>query len=88
MGDISLKKQSYLTSLNQVVEALIERGHNPYGQLKGYFLMENIAYITSHNDARSSIKAVDREFIEEYLKNWELYQDKERKITFLKLLKK
>ena len=72
-----------IITINLVVEALIERGLNPYTQLKGYVLEDNDLYITSHQNARKLIKTVDKQFIEKYLTDWELYQEKEWIIEFL-----
>ena len=70
-------------SLNAVVEALIERGYNPYAQLKGYILKNSPCYITSFKNAREIIKTVDDEFIDDYLKNWGKYQDNKWKKEFI-----
>ena len=77
-----------LITTNLVVEALIERGLNPYTQLKGYILEGNEMYITSHQNARRLIKSVDKEYIEKYLIDWELYQDKAWIIGHLNSYKK
>ena len=47
--------------LNQVYEALQERGYNPAGQLVGYLLSEDPTYITAHNGARKLVAKLDRE---------------------------
>lgn len=76
-----------LVTTNLIVEALIERGYNPYAQLKGYLVKEDDRYITSHQNARKLIKTVDKEFLGMYLCDWELYQDNEWKIQFLNACK-
>ena len=72
-----------LSAMNVIVESLIERGYNPYSQIKGYITTGNVLYITSHNNARKIIKKLDLEFIEKYLNYWEYYQDKGWKNRFL-----
>ena len=47
--------------LNQVYEALQERGYNPAGQIVGYLLSEDPTYITAHNGARKLVSKLDRE---------------------------
>lgn len=47
--------------LQQVYEALKEKGYNPVNQLVGYILSEDPTYITTHNGARSLIRRVDRD---------------------------
>ncbi len=52
--------------LLNVYEALKERGYNPLNQLVGYLLSGDPAYITSHRNARSLIRQVERdELLEE-----------------------
>ncbi len=47
--------------LNQVYEALKEKGYNPINQLVGYILSEDPTYITTHKGARSQICKIDRD---------------------------
>ena len=44
-----------------VYNALKEKGYNPVNQLVGYILSEDPTYITTHNNARSLIRKVDRD---------------------------
>ncbi len=49
-----------------VYQALKEKGYNPLNQLVGYLLSGDPAYITSHDNARSLIRQVERdELLEE-----------------------
>ena len=57
--------------LQEVHEALKEKGYNPISQLVGYILSGDPTYITSHKNARSVINRVERdEIIEELVKNY------------------
>lgn len=57
--------------LKAVYAALREKGYNPINQLVGYFISGDPAYITSHNQARSLIRRVERdELIEELLSHY------------------
>ena len=47
--------------LTQVYNALQEKGYNPINQIVGYILSEDPTYITTHNNARSLIRRVDRD---------------------------
>lgn len=47
--------------LKEVYLALKEKGYNPINQLVGYLLSGDPAYITSHNNARSTILKVERD---------------------------
>ncbi|MCL2837419.1 MAG: IreB family regulatory phosphoprotein [Defluviitaleaceae bacterium] len=47
--------------LVQVYDALREKGYNPINQIVGYILSEDPTYITTHNNARSIIRRIDRD---------------------------
>ena len=44
-----------------VYNALKEKGYNPINQLVGYILSEDPTYITTHNNARSLVRKLDRD---------------------------
>lgn len=48
-------------TLTQVFDALQEKGYNPVNQIVGYILSEDPTYITTHNNARSLIRKIDRD---------------------------
>ena len=47
--------------LGEVYNALSEKGYNPISQIVGYILSEDPTYITTHNNARSLIRRIDRD---------------------------
>lgn len=47
--------------LGEVYTALQEKGYNPISQIVGYILSEDPTYITTHNNARSLIRKIDRD---------------------------
>ena len=56
----------------EVYNALSEKGYNPINQLVGYILSEDPTYITTHGNARTLIRSIDRDellhaLIREYL---------------------
>ena len=60
--------------LEQVYQALTEKGYNPVNQIVGYIMSGDPTYITSHKNARSLIMKVERdelveEMLVEYIKN-------------------
>ena len=66
--------------LKELYEALKEKGYNPINQLVGYLLSGDPAYITSHKNARSNIRKLERddlleEMVSVYL-NTELEKNK------------
>lgn len=57
--------------LKTVFDALQEKGYNPYSQIVGYILSEDPTYITTHNNARSLIRRIDRdELLSALVKNY------------------
>ena len=49
--------------LNQVYEALKEKGYNPINQIVGYILSGDPTYITAHKKARTMICKIDSHVI-------------------------
>ena len=57
--------------LTIVYDALKEKGYNPIDQMVGYILSEDPTYITTHNNARSLIRKIDRdELLQVLLKSY------------------
>ena len=55
--------------LEYVYRALSEKGYNPLNQIVGYIMSGDPTYITSHNNARTMIKSIDRDdLLEELLR--------------------
>jgi uncharacterized protein (UPF0297 family) len=60
--------------LTTVYQSLKEKGYNPINQLVGYLISGDPTYITSHNNARSLIRKLERdeiieELVQAYLKD-------------------
>ena len=58
--------------LLEVYNALNEKGYNAVSQIVGYILSEDPTYITTHNNARSLVRKLDRDellqsMVEDYL---------------------
>ena len=57
--------------LQEIYNALSERGYNPINQIVGYIISEDPTYITNHNNARALIRKLDRdELLSTLLKNY------------------
>ena len=57
--------------LKEVYDSLVEKGYNPINQIVGYILSGDPTYITSHNDARTKIRSIERdELLEKLVKNY------------------
>lgn len=55
------KEKEMKKILLAVYDALKEKGYNPVNQIVGYILSEDPTYITTHNNARSLIRRIDRD---------------------------
>ena len=58
--------------LLEVYNALNEKGYNSVSQIVGYILSEDPTHITTHNNARSLVRKLDRDellqsMVEDYL---------------------
>lgn len=62
------------TTLDEVRDALIEKGYDPVSQIVGYLVSGDSGYITSYNNARDKILELDRAkmlevIVKDYLEN-------------------
>ena len=65
------KENSTREILNTVYEALVEKGYDPINQIVGYLLSGDPAYITSHKNARTLIRQMERdEMVEELVRSY------------------
>lgn len=53
--------------IEEVYNALREKGYNPINQMVGYIMSGDPSYITSYNNARSVIRKLERDEILEVL---------------------
>ena len=70
------KEREMRETLVTVYNALKEKGYNPVSQIVGYILSEDPTYITTHHNARSLIRRIDRDellqaMVKDYLKDWD-----------------
>lgn len=61
------KEREVREVLVTVYEALRQKGYNPINQIVGYILSEDPTYITTHNNARSLIRHIDRDELLQFL---------------------
>ena len=57
------RDQEIRAIMQEVYDALKEKGYNPINQIVGYILSEDPTYITTYKNARSIIRKVDRDDI-------------------------
>ena len=59
-------------TLQEIIEALEERGYNATNQIVGYLISGDLGYISSHKDARKKMQELDRaEIVEVLLKEFQ-----------------
>ena len=62
--DVNLVKKKLISeTLEEVYDALKERGYNPINQLVGYIISGDPGYISSYKDCREKILEFDRSLI-------------------------
>ncbi len=65
------REQEIRRIMQTVYDALKEKGYNPINQIVGYILSEDPTYITTHNNARSLIRRIDRDtLLQTLVKNY------------------
>ncbi len=65
------KEKQVKEIIQNVYQALKEKGYNPINQVVGYILSGDPTYITNHNNARSLIRKIERdELLEELVRNY------------------
>lgn len=68
---ITDKSEEIKGILMSVYNSLQEKGYNPINQIVGYILSEDPTYITNYNNARTSIRRLDRdELLQELVKQY------------------
>ncbi len=74
--DVNKEKSSQARDIMVTVyEALKEKGYNPISQIVGYIMSGDPTYITSHNNARSMIRKLERDELLEELVRFYLKDD-------------
>ena len=67
-----LNVHKIIKTLNEVIDALEERGYDSNNQIVGYLISGDLGYISSHKDARKKIQELDRaEIIEVLLREFQ-----------------
>ena len=63
------------TTLDEIYDALKEKGYNPVSQIVGYLVSGDPGYITNYKNARDKMLNLDRNkvlelMVKAYLENW------------------
>lgn len=62
-----MKDTEFNKIMEIIVNALRERGYNPYMQLHGFVSENEPSYITKHNNARQLILSLNKEQVRQYV---------------------
>ena len=62
-----MNENQFKEKIEYIVEALKERGYDPYMQLLGFVTEREPTYITGHKGARDLIQTLDFERIKRYV---------------------
>ena len=62
-----MNENQFKEKIEYIVEALKERGYDPYMQLLGFVTEREPTYITSHKGARNLIQTLDLERVRRYV---------------------
>ena len=66
-----MSSKEFIKTMDISIQAMREKGYDPYQQLRGYLLENEPGYITRHKDARTLIQTLDKEQVEQYLAQYE-----------------
>ena len=64
-----MDEKEFTAAMDYIVEALQEKGYDPYAQLTGYVELNTPIYITSHKGARKLIETLAFDRVKAYVKN-------------------
>ena len=66
-----MDERHFISAMETIVEALKEKGYDPYAQLTGYVTENEPTYITSHKGARQLIVTLDMDRVKRFVKEME-----------------
>ena len=66
-----MNNREFILTMEDIIQAMREKGYDPYQQLKGYLLENEPGYITRYKDARTLIQTLDKEQVEQCLAQYE-----------------
>ena len=62
-----MSSQEFNKTMEYIIQAMREKGYNPYQQLRGYLLANEPGYITRHKNVRARIVELDSEQVRKYI---------------------
>ena len=61
-----MSSQEFNKTMEYIIQAMREKGYDPYQQLRGYLLENDPGYITRYKNARARIVELDSEQVRKY----------------------
>ena len=63
-----MSSQEFNKTMEYIIQAMREKGYDPYQQLKGYLLENEPGYITRYRDARTLIQTLDMDQVKRFVR--------------------
>ena len=63
-----MSSQEFNKTMEYIIQAMREKGYDPYQQLNGYLLENEPVYITRYRDARTLIQTLDMDQVKRFVR--------------------
>ena len=63
-----MSSQEFNKTMEYIIQAMREKGYDPYQQLRGYLLENKPGYITRYKDARTLIQTLDMDQVKRFVR--------------------
>ena len=63
-----MSSQEFNKTMEYIIQAMCEKGYDPYRQLRGYLLENEPRYITRYKDARTLIQTLDMDQVKRFVR--------------------
>ena len=63
-----MSSQEFNKTMEYIIQAMREKGYDPYRQLRGYLLENEPGYITRYKDARTLIQTLDMDQVKRFVR--------------------
>ena len=63
-----MSSQEFNKTMEYIIQAMREKGYDPYQQLRGYLLENEPGYITRYKDARTLIHTLDMDQVKRFVR--------------------
>ena len=63
-----MSSQEFSKTMEYIIQAMREKGYDPYQQLRGYLLENEPGYITRYKDARTLIQTLDMDQVKRFVR--------------------